>query len=183
MLFRQLFDPTSSTYTYLLADEETREAVIIDPVIDQLDRDTRLLQELGLTLPKGSDVYGWARVDPANPALDLAADTHDVAGALVVARAEIDGMTQKAVGRPLGESHLGDQVGPDPVRRNRTTGTPGAARRRGWRPAVAGRRRSGPPGARTGAPRSCPRAGCRRHGGGSCRGPCAGRRTAHRAGC
>lgn len=50
MLFRQLFDPTSSTYTYLLADEETREAVIIDPVIDQLDRDTQLVQELGLTL-------------------------------------------------------------------------------------------------------------------------------------
>jgi glyoxylase-like metal-dependent hydrolase (beta-lactamase superfamily II)/rhodanese-related sulfurtransferase len=50
MLFRQLFDPTSSTYTYLLADEETREAVIIDPVIDQLDRDTQLIHELGLTL-------------------------------------------------------------------------------------------------------------------------------------
>jgi glyoxylase-like metal-dependent hydrolase (beta-lactamase superfamily II)/rhodanese-related sulfurtransferase len=50
MLFRQLFDPTSSTYTYLLADEDTREAVIIDPVIDQLDRDTQLIKELGLTL-------------------------------------------------------------------------------------------------------------------------------------
>jgi glyoxylase-like metal-dependent hydrolase (beta-lactamase superfamily II)/rhodanese-related sulfurtransferase len=50
MLFRQLFDPTSSTYTYLLADEATREAVIIDPVIDQLERDTQLIQELGLTL-------------------------------------------------------------------------------------------------------------------------------------
>lgn len=50
MLFRQLFDLASSTYTYLLADEATREAVIIDPVIDQLDRDTQLVRELGLTL-------------------------------------------------------------------------------------------------------------------------------------
>ncbi|MFS8065482.1 MAG: MBL fold metallo-hydrolase [Byssovorax sp.] len=57
MLFRQLFDPTSSTYTYLLADEETREAVIIDPVIDQLDRDMQLIQELGLTLLFALDTH------------------------------------------------------------------------------------------------------------------------------
>ncbi len=50
MLFRQLFDPTSSTYTYLLADEQSREAVIIDPVIDQLDRDVQLIEELSLKL-------------------------------------------------------------------------------------------------------------------------------------
>ena len=50
MLFRQLFDPETSTYTYLLADEERREAVIIDPVRDQLERDVQLIQELGLTL-------------------------------------------------------------------------------------------------------------------------------------
>ena len=50
MLFRQLFDPESSTYTYLLADEETREALLIDPVIDQVERDVRLLEELGLKL-------------------------------------------------------------------------------------------------------------------------------------
>ncbi len=50
MLFRQLFDPESATYTYLLADEETREAVLIDPVRDQLERDTRLLEELDLSL-------------------------------------------------------------------------------------------------------------------------------------
>ena len=57
MLFRQLFDPTSSTYTYVLADEVTREAVIIDPVIDQLDRDTQLIQELGLTLLFALDTH------------------------------------------------------------------------------------------------------------------------------
>jgi sulfur dioxygenase len=50
MLFRQLFDPETSTYTYLLADEETREAVLIDPVLEQVARDTKLLDELGLKL-------------------------------------------------------------------------------------------------------------------------------------
>ena len=50
MLFRQLFDPETSTYTYLLADEETREAAIIDPVAEQAQRDLSLLRELGLHL-------------------------------------------------------------------------------------------------------------------------------------
>ena len=50
MLFRQLFDQDSSTYTYLLADEQTREAVIIDPVIEQYDRDRVLIEELDLKL-------------------------------------------------------------------------------------------------------------------------------------
>lgn len=50
MLFRQLFDKDTSTYTYLLADPKTREAVIIDPVAEQADRDQRLLEELGLKL-------------------------------------------------------------------------------------------------------------------------------------
>ena len=50
MIFRQLFDNDSSTYTYLLADATTREAVIIDAVFEQVDRDSRLIEELGLTL-------------------------------------------------------------------------------------------------------------------------------------
>lgn len=50
MIFRQLFDPTSSTYTYLLADPGTREAVLIDSVFEQARRDDALLRELGLTL-------------------------------------------------------------------------------------------------------------------------------------
>lgn len=50
VIFRQLFDPESSTYTYLLADSETREAVIIDSVYEQLRRDVALLQELDLKL-------------------------------------------------------------------------------------------------------------------------------------
>ena len=50
MIFRQLFDPQSSTYTYLLADPGTREAVLIDPVFEQARRDATLIQELGLRL-------------------------------------------------------------------------------------------------------------------------------------
>ena len=50
MLLRQLFDAETCTYTYLLADEETREAVLIDPVREQLGRDLELLGELGLEL-------------------------------------------------------------------------------------------------------------------------------------
>jgi glyoxylase-like metal-dependent hydrolase (beta-lactamase superfamily II)/rhodanese-related sulfurtransferase len=50
LLFRQLQDPTSSTYTYLLADPTTREAILIDPVFEQAARDTALLRELDLKL-------------------------------------------------------------------------------------------------------------------------------------
>ncbi len=50
MIFRQLFDPQSSTYTYLLADAASREAVIIDPVFEQARRDAALVEELGLKL-------------------------------------------------------------------------------------------------------------------------------------
>ncbi|ADO75256.1 MBL fold metallo-hydrolase [Stigmatella aurantiaca] len=50
MLFRQLFDPESSTYTYLLADPATRQAALIDPVLEQAERDLALLAELGLML-------------------------------------------------------------------------------------------------------------------------------------
>ena len=50
MFFKQLFDPASSTLTYLIADDTAHEAVLIDPVADQVDRDVRLLREHGLTL-------------------------------------------------------------------------------------------------------------------------------------
>ena len=50
MIFRQLFDPQSSTYTYLLADIRTREAVLIDPVFEHVLRDAALIEELGLKL-------------------------------------------------------------------------------------------------------------------------------------
>ncbi|XP_040901129.1 persulfide dioxygenase ETHE1, mitochondrial [Toxotes jaculatrix] len=50
LIFRQLFESESSTYTYLLADAETKEAVLIDPVLETIDRDLKLIQELGLNL-------------------------------------------------------------------------------------------------------------------------------------
>lgn len=50
MIFRQLFEPLSSTYTYLLGSEETGDAVLIDPVIVAVDRDLAELGRLGLQL-------------------------------------------------------------------------------------------------------------------------------------
>jgi glyoxylase-like metal-dependent hydrolase (beta-lactamase superfamily II) len=50
MLLRQLFEPASSTYTYLLADETTGAAALVDPVLETIDRDLAVLQQLGLRL-------------------------------------------------------------------------------------------------------------------------------------
>jgi len=50
LFFRQLFDRESSTYTYLLADPSTREAALIDTVKEQVDRDLKLVDELGFKL-------------------------------------------------------------------------------------------------------------------------------------
>lgn len=50
VIFRQLFDAQSSTYTYLLADRGSREAVIIDPVLEHLANYLRLLNDLDLQL-------------------------------------------------------------------------------------------------------------------------------------
>ena len=50
MLFRQLFDAETSTYTYLIADRETRLAALVDPVREHVARDLALIDELGLTL-------------------------------------------------------------------------------------------------------------------------------------
>ena len=50
LIFRQLFDPQSSTYTYLLGDSSRGEAVIIDPVFEEVRRDAALLSELSFRL-------------------------------------------------------------------------------------------------------------------------------------
>lgn len=49
-MFRQLFDHASCTYTYLIADPVINAAILVDPVLEQVDRDLKLLDELGLTL-------------------------------------------------------------------------------------------------------------------------------------
>ena len=50
MLFRQLFEPISSTYTYLVACEKTGEAALIDPVLETVERDLDLVSGIGLRL-------------------------------------------------------------------------------------------------------------------------------------
>lgn len=57
MIFRQLFDQVSSTYTYLLASRRGGEALIIDPVLDKVDRYIQLLDELDLKLVKAIDTH------------------------------------------------------------------------------------------------------------------------------
>jgi sulfur dioxygenase len=57
MLFRQLFDPVSSTYTYLLASRPGGEALIIDPVLERVDRYVQLIDELRLKLVKAVDTH------------------------------------------------------------------------------------------------------------------------------
>ena len=57
VIFRQLFDPDTWTYTYILADQSTREAVIIDSVREQFDRDLKLIEEMNLKLVYAIDTH------------------------------------------------------------------------------------------------------------------------------
>jgi len=57
MLFRQLFEKQSSTYTYLIAEKTGGEALIIDPVLENVDHYLRLLRELDLKLVKAIDTH------------------------------------------------------------------------------------------------------------------------------
>jgi glyoxylase-like metal-dependent hydrolase (beta-lactamase superfamily II) len=57
MIFRQLFEPLSSTYTYLVGCEATGQALLVDPVVNSIDRDLAELQRLGLTLAFTLDTH------------------------------------------------------------------------------------------------------------------------------
>ena len=57
MIFKQVFDQKSSTYTYLIASAKGREALIIDPVIENVDSYIALLNELDLKLVKVIDTH------------------------------------------------------------------------------------------------------------------------------
>src|SRR5260221_6561286 len=57
MIFRQLFDQTSSTYSYLLASRRGGEALILDPVLEKVDRYLQLIAELDLKLVKAVDTH------------------------------------------------------------------------------------------------------------------------------
>ena len=57
MIFKQIFDKTSSTYTYLIASNKGREALIIDPVLDNVEKYINLLNKLDLKLVKVIDTH------------------------------------------------------------------------------------------------------------------------------
>ena len=68
----QLFDPASSTYTYILFDQVSREAVIIDPVDEQLERDLATLREYGLKLVWAVETHAHAdHITSAGPLAEL----------------------------------------------------------------------------------------------------------------
>jgi sulfur dioxygenase len=69
MIFRQLFEPLSCTYTYLLGCEVTGQAILIDPVISSMERDLEQLRQLGLTLAYSVDTHVHA--DHITAALEL----------------------------------------------------------------------------------------------------------------
>ena len=57
MIFRQLFEPTSSTYTYLIACQDTGTVALIDPVLETVDRDLEILKSLNLNLSYTIDTH------------------------------------------------------------------------------------------------------------------------------
>ena len=57
MIFEQLFDTKSSTYTYIIASGKGREALIIDPVIESTDKYIKILKNLDLKLVKVIDTH------------------------------------------------------------------------------------------------------------------------------
>ncbi|MEP7085327.1 MAG: MBL fold metallo-hydrolase, partial [Betaproteobacteria bacterium] len=83
MVFRQLFDPQSSTYTYLLGDARRGEALLIDPVFEQVRRDAALLRELGLRLVTTLETHvhadhvtgGWLLKQQSGSTIALSAES------------------------------------------------------------------------------------------------------------
>lgn len=73
MIFRQLFEPLSSTYTYLIGCEQTGKALLIDPVLPMWQRDLSLVHELGFTLAYTLDTHIHA--DHVTSALRLKRET------------------------------------------------------------------------------------------------------------
>ncbi len=91
MLFRQLFDPTSSTYTYLLADPKTKQAVLIDPVKEQWSRDLQIVKELGLSLIATLDTHVHADHITASALLK----THAGSKIMVSKEGEVSGVDRE----------------------------------------------------------------------------------------
>ncbi|MDO5289778.1 MAG: MBL fold metallo-hydrolase [Pseudomonadota bacterium] len=94
----QLFDPASSTFTYILFDEDTREALIIDPVDEQIERDLAALAQLNLRLVWAVETH--AHADHITSAARLA----ELTGARLAAPAGCD------VGTAAVQLHEGDTL-------------------------------------------------------------------------
>jgi glyoxylase-like metal-dependent hydrolase (beta-lactamase superfamily II)/rhodanese-related sulfurtransferase len=103
IIFYQMFESESSTYTYLIADRITKEAALIDPVLETVDRDLKLIEELGLRLMYVLDTHIHA--DHVTGAGEIRKRTHAKTG--VSQKAQVD-----CVDLPLEdgqELHLGDK--------------------------------------------------------------------------
>ena len=96
MIFRQLFEPVSSTYTYLLACSKTRAAVLIDPVVEMVERDLRVIAALGLRLDSTLETHVHADHITAATALRAATGCHAAGPAM-------DAMPCRDVGLREGE--------------------------------------------------------------------------------
>lgn len=94
MLFRQLYDNESSTYTYLLADEDSREAILIDPVRELIERDLQILEELELKLVYVLDTHVHA--------------DHVTAAGMLRARTGCETVVSAEAGAPCADLRLSD---------------------------------------------------------------------------
>jgi len=98
MIFRQLFEPVSSTYTYLLGCEETGQAVLIDPAMPEWQRDLKAVNDLGLTL--ACTVETHVHADHITSALHLKRETGCRIGYPAASRLDCADLSVEE-GRPL----------------------------------------------------------------------------------
>mmetsp|Transcript_23588 Transcript_23588/g.74071 ORF Transcript_23588/g.74071 Transcript_23588/m.74071 type:complete len:262 (-) Transcript_23588:1489-2274(-) len=90
LVFRQLFEKESSTYTYLLGCPETSEAVLIDPVLETVERDLGIVEELGLRLVCAVNTHAHADHVTGTAAIkDALPDCKSAIGAPSGARADV----------------------------------------------------------------------------------------------
>jgi uncharacterized NAD(P)/FAD-binding protein YdhS/glyoxylase-like metal-dependent hydrolase (beta-lactamase superfamily II) len=110
-LFRQFFDPETSSYTYLIADQQLGDGILVDPVLEQVDRDLQSLEELGLKLRYCLETHlhadhitgagklrqqtGCQIIVPENPAVTKA-DRSFVGGEII----ELGSVTIEAISTP-----------------------------------------------------------------------------------
>jgi len=98
LIFRQLFEARSSTYTYLLADAVTKEAILIDPVVDTAERDAQFIRDLGLTLKFGLNTHVHAdHITGTGKLKELLPGSQSVIAAVSTAKADVHLQDYEAV--------------------------------------------------------------------------------------